>query len=193
MFDDIYSFDKRDCENYGFKKIENFHFFERLPEQYIKYDAIFFGSLDNRIEDLTKLLNYLNQDGKNAHAYLNVPKGKEPILHPNIEWIDKIVPYKDSYKFALTGKTIIDLGHPNQNGLSFRFFEAMVFRKKIITTNLSAANYDFYNKNNIQIIKNINNIAIPNSFWETPYEELPADIFDKYHIKNWIKRILDKE
>jgi hypothetical protein len=193
MFDNVYSFDNADCITYGFQKIENFHFFEALPKIGIKYDAVFFGSLDARIDHLKNILNYLNENDKNGHAYINVPRGKSLIKHPNIEIMHAVIPYKDSYKYSMTGKVIIDLGQKSQSGLSFRFFEAMAFKKKVITTNNKVSNYDFYNENNIFIIKDINHLAIPESFWKSPYEQPPQHILEKYHIKNWVKRILSEK
>jgi len=191
MFDTVYSFDKEDCDKYGFQKIENFHFFETPLFHKIKYDAVFFGSLDSRIKDLKTLLNYLDESNKKGHAYISIPYGKELVKYPNIEILPKIIPYKNSYKYTMSGSIVIDLGHENQSGLSFRFFEAMAFKKKIITTNKKVVHYDFYNENNIFIIEDINNLFIPASFWETSYEELPINILEKYHIKNWVKRILN--
>jgi len=192
-FDIVYSFDIEDCKRYGFQKIENFHFFESSPSHVIEYDAAFFGSLDGRIGDLKKVLNYLSENNKKGHAYISIPKGECLEKHPDIEILDKIIPYKASYKYAMRGNTIIDLGHKHQNGLSFRFFEAMAFKKKIITTNKQVAHYDFYNENNILIIEDIDHLTIPNSFWELPYEDLPTTVLEKYHIKNWVKRILNKK
>ncbi|RZL31222.1 MAG: lipopolysaccharide core biosynthesis protein rfaS [Pedobacter sp.] len=155
-FDVVYSFDLEDCKKYGFRKIENFHFFESLPIHTVKYDAVFFGTLDSRIDDLKHLLEYLGKKNKKAHAYLNIPWGKKFQKYPRIETLNKIIPYKKSYMYAMAGDTIIDLGHKNQNGLSFRFYEAMSFSKKIITTNAKVAQYDFYNEKNIFIIGKYN-------------------------------------
>ncbi len=38
---------------------------------------------------------------------------------------------------------LIDIVRPGHAGLSFRFFDALFYRKKIITNNPSVMNYDF--------------------------------------------------
>ena len=63
----------------------------------------------------------------------------------NIEVIEKIVPFSKFYQFYLEGNIILDIAHPHQKGLSFRPYEAMGLRKKLITTNKDITNYDFYN------------------------------------------------
>lgn len=193
LFDVVYSFDSNDCKNYGFEKIENFHFFDDLDINEIKpsYDVVFLGTADGRIENLKKTLGYFKINNIKAKAYIYVPPNKNLKRNVDIEVFTKITPFKDSFKFALNGKVILDLGHKNQTGLSFRVFEAMAFGKKLITDNKHVKAYDFYNENNIFVIDDIDKIQIPDSFWTTPYKTLPANIIDKYHIKNWVKRILN--
>lgn len=193
-FTTVYSFDKHDCEKFGFSKIENFHFFEKKTnEDEIEYDVVYLGTLDDRIDSLKKILHYLSGEGKKISAKLYIPRRRNfKNNNVHIEVLKKIVPFKESSKLALSSKVILDIGHVNQVGLSFRFFEAMSFRKKLITTNKNVIQYDFYNENNIFVIEDVNNIAIPNSFWETDYHELPVPLVESYHIKNWVKKIVDE-
>ena len=193
-FDKKFSFDSWDCSEYGFKKIENFHFFENSnPLVTIKHDVVFLGTLDNRINDLKKILSYLSKNQKNAKAFVYVPSGKNLNKQDSIEILKSIVPFKNSEVYALSAKVILDLAHPNQRGLSFRVFEAMALNRKLITTNKHIKEYDFYTENNIFIIDDLNKISIPNSFWNTPYKDLPTSIVEKYHIKNWVTKILNEK
>ncbi len=192
-FNITYSFDKGDCEKYGFSKIENFHFFEKDTNQDKSvHDVVYLGTLDDRIGSLKKILDYLNKQGKKINAKLYIPRHKNFKKHDHIEVLKKIIPFKESGKLALSGKVILDIGHINQVGLSFRFFEAMAFHKKIITTNKNVMQYDFYNENNIFVIEDVSNINIPNSFWDSNYHELPLHVVERYHIKNWVKKIVNE-
>ena len=75
-----------------------------------------------------------------------------------------------------------------QYGLSFRVFEAMSLEKKIITDNESIKTYDFYNPNNILILnKNITNLD--RSFFESPYQSIPEDVYEKYTLDSWINKV----
>jgi hypothetical protein len=75
-----------------------------------------------------------------------------------------------------------------QYGLSFRVFEAMSLEKKIITDNEAIKGYDFYNPNNILILnENISNLD--KSFFETPYEKIPKEIYYRYTLDHWVNKV----
>jgi len=189
-FNVIYSFDSNDCKNYNFKKIENFHFWDFQAHITPKYDAIYLGTLDQRESDLIKIMEYLKIDNKTFKAFLHVPRGKKIQQVNEIEILNKIIPFKDSISFANQGSLIVDLAHKNQTGLSFRVFEAMFLRKKLITTNTNIREYDFYDPHNIFVLDDVNEINIPNDFWTTQYKEIAKEIVDKYAAENWVKKIL---
>ncbi|HEY0091450.1 MAG TPA: lipopolysaccharide core biosynthesis protein rfaS, partial [Flavobacterium sp.] len=73
-----------------------------------------------------------------------------------------------------------------------RVFEAMGLGKKLITTNPDIVNYDFYNPNNIFVWEESTN-EIPEYFLNTPYEELPENIYRKYSQENWVKTIFGQQ
>ena len=74
------------------------------------------------------------------------------------------------------------LGH---NGLSFRFFEALKYEKKIITDNFSVKEYDFYNPNNIFILHK-DNLENLETFLHSDYQKLPPELVEKYSFSSWI-------
>jgi hypothetical protein len=85
-------------------------------------------------------------------------------------------------------KIIIDIQHPNQEGLTMRTIETIGAQKKLITTNSNIINYDFYSDDNILVI-NRGNPEIPDEFITKHYKPLPSHIYDKYSINSWIARI----
>ena len=190
FFDKCFSFDIEDCVKYNLAKNNNFYFVTETIEK-PEFDVFFFGTVDNRIVKLEKILNKLSEIGLNVSAKLYDPTNKK-ISEPNskIKYLDKIIPFKDSHIFNQNTKVILDLKHDNQTGLSFRPFEALGMKKKLITDNKQIKNYDFYNPNNICIIDE-NHLNIPDSFFNTPYQELPENIYSKYNLENWIQHILE--
>lgn len=189
-FDTVYSFDLHDCEKYSFERTFNFHFFAQDPRVKIEHEALFLGTADSRLDDLITIINNLDSRGINAKAYLYDPLSKVRNRHPKIDILKDIIPFYDSDVFSKKTKVIIDLAHKNQVGLSFRIFEGIALRKKIITTNTHVRNHDFYTPANIFVIDNVENFSIPNSFWEDSYEELETSIVERYHISSWVKHIL---
>lgn len=192
FFDTCFSFDANDCINYNLKKNTNFYFVTESidnPEN----DVFFIGTFDNRFKNLQKIINTINKKGLKGRAKLYSPDEKivKENTNESITFLEKIIPFKDSYVYNQQTKIILDLRHKNQTGLSFRPFEALGMRKKLITDNSQIINYDFYNPNNIFIIKDYSS-DIPDWFFTTPYKDIDDDIYRKYNLENWIKNILKK-
>ncbi|MDG6894407.1 hypothetical protein [Volucribacter amazonae] len=85
---------------------------------------------------------------------------------------------------------VVDFVNPKHSGLSFRIFDAMCFDKKLITTNKSVKNYDFYHPNNILIWEN-NNAESLCDFLAKPYQPIDENIKNYYSFSAWIERILN--
>lgn len=191
FFDVKYSFEPKDVEKYKLNLLTNFYFnTERNLAP--KNDIFFIGTLDERIELIKKIVDSIEKLGKTAKIFLQTKNENAAKIHPSrsIEFIRKAIPFEESEKIYHDSKIILDVQKKIQNGLTFRVFDAMGKGKKLITTNEDIIHYDFYNANNIFIWKNETE-AIPESFFNLPYEELPNEIYEKYSIKNWVKTIFD--
>ena len=189
LFDAAYSFEPKDVEKYNLNFLTNFHHVSKThPES--TNDVYFIGSYDERFETILKIFNYLETKKKSSKIYIQTNKKK--ILKQNqnstITFINKPISIDESQKLFQNSKIILDVQKKIQKGLTFRVFEAMGNRKKLITTNTDIINYDFYNPNNIFIWKEDTN-EIPESFFETNYQELPEEILKKYSLDTWVKQI----
>lgn len=191
-FDICYSFDKKDCSNYNLVKTNNFYYI--TDSQIIpNYDIFFLGTYDSRFEKLKNIVSHLEKQNIRVHAKL-FSKSKKIIRENstnNISFFWETIPFPESYKYNQNTNIILDISHNNQSGLSFRPFEALGLKKKLITTNPKIIEYDFYNPNNIFIWEDDTTI-IPKSFFDTPYVNIPDAIYDKYSLKNWVNEILPK-
>ncbi|CAA7392650.1 lipopolysaccharide core biosynthesis protein rfaS [Chryseobacterium fistulae] len=190
-FDICFSFDSSDCKNYNLKYITNFYFIKNKSKQ-INYDISYLATSDDRMPETVQLFNYFLENNISAKGKIFTYKSR-PIkekLPTTIEVINETIPFSESYKYYLDSKIILDIAHPHQKGLSFRPYEAIGLNKKLITTNEEIVKYDFYNPENILIIKDSNNFSIPKSFIESEYLEPDQQIKEKYYIKNWINIIL---
>lgn len=190
FFNEHFSFEKEDCIKFHLKPITNFYIHKASSIIIPEYDAFFFGAKDSRFEKIKTLFEYLYKKGWKAKGLL---VGKKTKINNNIflEITQHRIPFSECYTFSENTKIVVDICHPDQEGLSIRPFEAIGLKRKLITNNLNIKNYDFYNENNIFIINDFENLDIPNSFLNTPFEELPQNIYEKYHISNWLKNILN--
>jgi hypothetical protein len=85
-------------------------------------------------------------------------------------------------------KSIIDIEHPLQNGLTMRTIEMLGAKKKLITTNQHVKEYDFYDSRNICIIDR-NNPVIRDGFLTQEYNEVDQNIYEQYSLRNWVQNI----
>nr|HRC89952.1 hypothetical protein [Bacteroidales bacterium] len=102
----------------------------------------------------------------------------------------KKLKYSEMISVIKNSRAILDIAHINQRGLSTRVFEALGAKSKIVTTNKSIIDYDFYNQHNILLI-DPNKPVIPNIFLESAYEDYDIKILKNYYIKKWILDVFD--
>src|SRR5690606_24467824 len=173
------------------KHATNFNYISNTPlntNHKPKYLAFAIQSVDKeRMLILSKIADVL--DSQNQHNYLFLIKDKPAKnVNKNIVFFSENKSLDEVENLTKDSFILIDIVRENQRGLSFRFFEAMAFQKKIITTNKNILNYDFYNPQNILVI-NENDVRIPEEFLKTPYIPLSKDLFEKYTLQSWVKNI----
>lgn len=84
---------------------------------------------------------------------------------------------------------VIDIEHPRQRGLTIRTFETIGARKKLLTTNHSVLEYDFYNPENICVLDR-HHPKVAEEFFARPYVELPAPLYHRYSIAGWVEEVM---
>lgn len=190
-FDECYSFDPIDVKQYNLKFITNFYFVEDRNNE-TKTDFFFLSSYDSRYPLLEKIVSLLERQNKKmlVYQYTKDPGILAGNTNKSIQFINKHIPPNEVTQFMKETRIILDIQKTIQHGLSFRVFEAMGLRKKLITTNKDIVNYDFFNPNNIFIWEE-DTESIPDTFLNTPYQELPDNIYKKYSRENWIKKVFD--
>lgn len=194
-FDFFYCFNPED-ENDKVKFITNFYFdYFKLPKVLPQFDIIYIGYY---YEDRFKLLENIGEILKNKKLNFELKSFvKEEIQvisnSANIKLIDKIHSYSEFLKLSNESDILLDIKHNVHSGLSFRFFEAIQMRKKIITTNDSISQYDFYNQKNIFILRENYDISAFSEFLESDYQMLQEDIIKKYSFSNWFNNLIDSD
>lgn len=190
-FDKVFTFDHHDAAKFGFEKLHNYNYLTEIPPRQITSDLIYVGSFDDRILYLEQIAQEMEKR-KIKYRFIIV-KGKSiknKVPSCGFEFRSEKIPLQNLPDYYASAKAIVDLVRPGQNGLSFRFFEAMALKKKMITNNSAVKNYDFYNPTNIFVIED--NIAeIPQDFFERPYEDLPQHIYHKYTLESWVNTIFN--
>ncbi|MFM5068834.1 hypothetical protein ACEUBL_07080 [Aeromonas veronii] len=86
---------------------------------------------------------------------------------------------------------VIDVEHPNQQGLTMRTIEMLGLQKKLITTNKNIIDYDFYHPNNICVVDR-QNPKINTVFLYSDYCTIDQGIRESYALNSWLKKLLFK-
>lgn len=155
----------------------------------------YLGSYEKRrYQDLLKINEALDQIpfdiSKNINLFVSSKIANSTTLHSDFKKITEVFSYRKNFEETYHSDIIIDLLSNHHNGLSFRPFEAIGFGKKLITTNKSIKNYDFYRPENIFIWGEDEDLE---TFILGEYQPLPQDIYTKYSFRNWLKNILEED
>ncbi|WP_312768749.1 hypothetical protein [Epilithonimonas sp.] len=187
IFDEIYSYEKEDIEKYGFTETTNFIYDEQIESEEIKYDIFNISSFDSRINKIEKISKQLSENGLKIKFIIF---WFEKLNYPHLTCTTQYLSLVETKKLISQSKAIIDIQRDDQKGLSFRTFESLGYRKKLITTNSLIKNYDFYDSNNILVINSENlDIETLKNFLERPYTEISRVILDQYTVGTFVKKI----
>jgi hypothetical protein len=192
IFDEIFSFDLFDVQKYNFTFIPNYIYLEKKEMAINCTNANIFIiiSIDERFDFLNKLADYLSKHNipfKFIVVGKKVPQNcNQNIIHSTRTLFPEEL--KEDFK---NSKIFLDLIRKDHNGLSFRIFEALAMQRKIITTNTSIKEYDFYNPNNILVMDENTEINISPDFLNTAYQPLNDDVYYKYTIENWVNTVFE--
>ena len=192
IFDKIYSFDLVDTKKYQFTFISNYIYLDKkdIELNHSNENIFIVISIDERFDFLNKLASYLSAQ-KIPFKFIAVGKKMPENINKNIIYSEELIFPEELQDDFENSKIFLDLIRHDHNGLSFRIFEALAMQKKIITTNQSIKEYDFYNPNNILVLDENCEIHIDPNFLTTPYEPLSNEIYHKYTIKNWVDTVLE--
>ncbi|PRR84080.1 capsular biosynthesis protein CpsH [Clostridium vincentii] len=204
-FDNILSFDLGDTKKYNdmiFRPL----FYADCYRQDIKsdnkykYDLCFIGTIHSDrykvIKNVKKICDqykmkcfmhcYLQSDF--IYIYYKLTK-KEFFNAKKSEFTHEKLSSTDIARIVNDSRVVLDIQHPKQAGLTMRTIEMLGMNKKLITTNKSIKDHEFYNENNILVIDR-KNVRIDKSFFNSPYQKNDDDIYNKYSIESWLREIL---
>lgn len=203
-FDQVFSFDRSDCEKIGMNFLPLFYMTEYAavseihPVNY-KYDLMFVGTVHSDryriLEDVRKqilgkggrcFLYYFFQSKVLFYKMKMQQKSMRSLTRDQVHF--KSLTKDQLLELYAESRIVIDIQHPKQTGLTMRCMETLGAKRKLITTNSQIKDYDFYDPNNILVIDR-NQPVIPLTFIQSAYRDVPEQIYRKYSLENWIKTI----
>lgn len=189
LFDKVFSFEKKDCQKYNLRFKTNFIYktSDTVLNKY-QYKVFNISSFDKRFPVIKKIAEVLYKMKIKSKIIIFTSKENND---PYLEFSKKPLSIEENNQLLEESEIMLDVSRDGQDGLSFRVFESLGLKKKLITTNKDVVNYDFYNPKNIFVIDNTDDIKIPESFFETPYIDVPHNILSKYLIENWVNELVE--
>jgi len=192
-FDRVLSFDRRDCLEHSGIIFRPLFYRDATISQArpspIAYDLTFIGWLhSDRFGRLLEIENELSARGLRVYFYLYTGvgtylryfvRGKHKLLH------FRKLPFDQVTKIVGASKCVLDLPHPDQNGLTIRSIEAVGMRRKLVTTNSDIVNYDFFDRRNILAAEKLDFAEIA-SFIESGPGFVPEEVLRGYTLDNWL-------
>lgn len=194
--DKVYSFDRKDCRDYGYSFLPLFY--TPVDESYNtkEYDYSMIFSIYPQKIDNYKALSSVIPSNRIGFRHIFVPKSKYyyyKVISEKFRTLSKKdvcftpLPRQKVYEVFNASKVTIDCPLTSQRGLTMRTFEALSLGIKIVTTNKDIVNYDFYNPQNIFIVEDENTL-IPEDFFDTPFDN--SFSMKGYSINQFVIKLL---
>lgn len=188
---ELWSFDPQDSKRYGMKYNPQFYF--RIPDSSneVKYDIVFVGSTNGRLEQILRWKHIFENENFNVyfhikkHKYEKIPKKYE------IEVTDTLLTYEKIIDLDKASKAIFEINQTGQTGLTNRALEATFLKKKLLTTNADIKYTRLYNPHNIYILGEKQQVSIQ-EFLNSEYDMTDYDNITRYYdSKSWLARFLN--
>ena len=164
-WDTIYTFDPIDAKKNGFI-YRGFDYYSaqnrnEILSQKTLTDLYFIGGLKgNRTEYIKEVFEYVYKKGGKCdfnllpYSATEYEEAYEGINYIRGGWI----PYADVLKGIAKSKCIFECLQKGQTGASLRYFEAICYNKKLISTNHYIKKFPFYNSKYMKIIDDVEEI-----------------------------------
>lgn len=195
FFDRFFVFDKKDVNlNKKLLPITNFYIPSEIVSKPSDKVIYFLATYDDYRFELMKKLKIVFTVENLPHKLIFITPNKENLqkLKEANFYLEDELSYSENLRRGQKASTIIDIHSPDHSGLSFRIFESLNYENKLITTNMSVKEYDFYHPNNIFIWDGTNENDIKN-FLDLEYVSIEKVIKDKYSFNNWINYVLEND
>ena len=201
LFDRFYIFDKTELASFGGHAIlhaPNFYFTHPALDTNptITQNKIYYISSFQlcRLDLIQSLHHYLAQRITPIQFDLVCSEAEQEQLPEYVKHhfncTQTVIPYEEQLNLIQNTEIIIDFKMAIHSGFSFRIFDGIKLRKKVITTNSLVMNEDFYHPNNFFILTQSNEAEL-DSFLKQPYFPLDEKIRAKYSFENWLKVVTD--
>ena len=158
LFDIVASYDQVDSSKYGFM-----HFYDSYAERTVvpsqeSSDIFFVGGDKGRAKMLYDIAKYLSDGGVDVD--IRVTCLADEYLTKGMNNITKYMTYDITLGHVLSTNCLLEVLCEGQNSSSLRYYEAVVYNKKLLTNDPNIINMPYYNPDTMKYFKNPEDIDI---------------------------------
>lgn len=194
--DRAYSFDKKDCEEYEHLQLMPLFYSLPAPPVEKKREALIYTTvkkgkmqaiqaIEKQLAPYVPVKKRLFLQSKLVYWYFKLFT-KELKGMKIKDFVYERLPYAESCRLSNEYLFVVDVPMEHQVGLTIRTLETLNSRSKLITTNESIKDYDFYKKENVFVIGEEGLEAFLSNT-----EFAPMENFEKYSITEFVKRLIN--
>ena len=186
----IYSHDRNDCRDYGFKF--NTAFYAARPTVHqppqLTTDVIYIGGNKNRMERIIQTHEQLRGLALDYHVYDPPHAGQS--LADGLIAQGQFLPYTDYLDRMMASRCVLEILQPGQDSLTLRAMEALFYKKKLLTNHQQIVNEPFYNPVNILVFEDPRTLdaAKVHSFLSTPAVPVDPKVIEDFTYAKWLAR-----
>lgn len=154
IFDLWFSYDEKDCKEYGFIQFDEFESKIEIPirDNYPLADVFFAGRAKDRLKTILQFYDKLSSYGLRCYFYIVDAKEDEKQNRPGVIYSDKSMTYLEMLDYSVNSRCLLDINQKGAVGFTSRFLEAVMFNKQLITNNVDVKKSKFYDKCKIMVV-----------------------------------------
>ncbi|MBR6979975.1 MAG: hypothetical protein IKH88_09095 [Prevotella sp.] len=187
-WDSIFSFDKHDCEKFGFQYMGfNYYSMRNLKSVSNPSKDLFLAVCYSKSREkiICDVYSYLAKAGVKCDIHVKLwNEGYENMID-GIHYITKgfaMMTYEECLKKALDSNCLLEIIRPGQEGPTLRYMEAVCYNKKLLTNNSQITEYPFYNPQYMKIFDKVEDIDIEWLTDKSPVEYYYKGDFSPVHL-----------
>ena len=173
-FDAVFAFDKQDAVEYGFHYNRLIYAKPSENEDNQDIDLFYVGKAKDRLGTLLEVFKQAKEEGLRCDfTIVDVPEDQQ--LYSDCINYNSKLSYDEVIKRIRRSRCLVDVIQGGSTGLTIKTVEAVMYGRKLLTTNQNVVNEAFYNSQNILVYDGNTSIS---SFLNIPLMQYTDD--DKY-------------
>lgn len=181
-FDKIFAFDKTDAEKYGFSYFPLIYT-KSVPMNNIKpcYDLFYIGKAKDRYKQLIEVFEKAQSEGLRCDFHIvGVPKEEQ--MYGDIIHYDHPLSYREVLDRMNNARCIVDMIQGQSTAFTIKTCEAIIYDKKLITSNENVKNESFYSKNMMLVYSDNQSLSHFLSIDSIPFDKKSKECFSPYTL-----------